>query len=41
MSGSLNSIATDLENALEVYDEMNFMFSDDFWKVRKHKNQLV
>lgn len=32
---SLNSISTDLENALEVYDEMKHMFSDDFWKVRK------
>lgn len=41
MNGSLNSISTDLENALEVYDEMKHMFSDDFWKVRKHKNQLL
>lgn len=40
MNGSLNSISTDLENALEVCDEMKCMFSDDFWKVGKHKNQL-
>lgn len=37
MNGSLNCFSTDLENALEVYDEMKHMFSDDFWKVGKHK----
>lgn len=39
MNGSLNCISTDLENALEVYDEMKHMFSDDFWKVGKHKTR--